>query len=202
MHTERGFTRLVGFSDGVVAIAITLLVLPLVTSAAEAGTDLGLFLRENGYQLFVFVLSFAVIGRFWLVHHEMYENAIGYSGMLLWSNLLWLLSIVFLPFPTELLATTSDRDDTITYGLYVGTMLLTSIATVLQQWALIRRPDLQAEPVRGSLRLRSYVVTLVIMAIALVISVLVPHYGLYSLLLLVLATPAERLFDKMRKGAK
>ena len=68
MRTERGLSRLVGFSDGVVAIAITLLVLPLVTAATQVDVDAGTFLVENAYQLLVLVLSFAVIGRFWIAY--------------------------------------------------------------------------------------------------------------------------------------
>ena len=64
VHTERGFDRLVNFSDAVVAIAITLLILPLVDTAATVGTEsAGKLVVQNGYKLFVFVLSFAVIGQ-------------------------------------------------------------------------------------------------------------------------------------------
>jgi uncharacterized membrane protein len=197
MRTDRGFSRLVGFSDGVVAIAITLLILPLVTSATETDTDFVTFLTANAFPLFAFVLSFAVIGRFWLVHHQMYENAVTYNTPLLWANLLWLLTIVFLPFPTELI--TSSSEEPLTHGLYVGTMVLTSAAALLQQWIVVRNPQLQAEEVRGTLRLLPYVSILVIMLIALVISVLIPGVGLLSLLLLALAAPVERLIDRLRK---
>jgi len=192
MRTERGFTRLVSFSDGVVAIAITLLVLPLVESATDSSGDVVAFLNTNGFQLFVFVLSFAVIGRFWFVHHQLYENLAGYSTGLVWANLLWLLTIVFLPFPTELLIT-GDSDDRLRNGLYVGTMLLTSCAALLQQWIAIRSPELQAPEARGTLRLGPYVLTTAVMAIALTISVAFPQVGLLSLLLLAVMGPIGRV---------
>ncbi len=200
MHTERGFARLIGFSDGVVAIAITLLILPLVTAATEQRGDLGTFFADNLFQLFVFVLSFAVIGRFWLVHHQMYESADGYNGPLLWANLLWLLSIVFLPFPTELLSS-SDQDEPAVYGLYVGTMLLSTAAALLQQVIIVRTPALQAPAARGTLRLLPYVSTTVIMAVSLVAVLLLPRVGLFSLFLLFLATPIEKLIYRARKAA-
>ena len=111
MHSERGFDRLVNFSDAVVAIAITVLVLPLVDLAANIGSEATAhFLLENRFRLFVFFLSFAVIGRFWLAHHRLYESVAGYNDWLLWANLVWLLSIVFLPFPTELPAAANSHD--------------------------------------------------------------------------------------------
>jgi uncharacterized membrane protein len=66
METQRGFDRLVDLSDVVVAIAATLLVLPLVDIAGEIDKgDLGSLFVDHWQQLFAFVLSFAVICRFW-----------------------------------------------------------------------------------------------------------------------------------------
>lgn len=192
MRTERGFTRLVSFSDGVVAIAITLLVLPLVTAAAEEEGDIGAFLDGNTWQLFVFVLSFVVIGRFWMVHHEMYERITSYTTGLLWANMLWLLSIVFLPFPTQLLASV-DRESRITYALYIGTMIVTSFAAFLQQWIASRNPQILAPEAKGTVPLAPAVSILVTMIVALAVAVLVPRIGLWSLTLIALANPAERL---------
>jgi uncharacterized membrane protein len=198
MRTERGFARLVGFSDGVVAIAITLLILPLVTSVADTRGDLTEYLAENAFQLFAFVLSFAVIARFWLVHHQLYENLIGYNPALLWANMLWLLSIVFLPFPTELIAT-GTGDDALRSALYVGTMVVTTLAALMQQVIVIRHPELQAPEVRGTLRLLPYVTATIALLVALGVSIALPGLGLLSLALLAVLSPIERLIDRIRK---
>lgn len=201
MHTERGFTRLVGFSDGVVAIAITLLVLPLVTSASEISTDLGAYLAANDFQLFIFAVSFAVIGRFWLVHHQLYENLVDYNGALLWANLLWLATIVFLPFPSELLVA-GDRENQSSpgiYALYIGTMVATSAAALLQQWVAVRHPSIQAEEVRGQLRLRSFVLVTSVLIVALVIAVTVPQIGLWSLALLAVSATVDGQLTRRKK---
>ncbi len=143
-RTPHGFSRMVNFCDAVVAIAITLLILPLVDAASNIGTlSVGELFAQNAFRLFVFVLSFAVIGNFWLVHHRLYEQVIDYNLPLLWANLLWLLTIVFLPFPTELLGS-SGRRDLATYAVYIGTLILTSVATLLQQVIVVRSVDLQA----------------------------------------------------------
>ena len=174
--------------------------LPLVTSAAEPGTDVASFLTQNVFQLMVFLISFLVIARFWLVHHQMYENVIGYNARLLWANLLWLLSIVFLPFPTELLGS-SSVDDSLRYGLYIGTMVVTSGASAVQQWIIVRSPELQDPQVRGTLSLTSYFATTGIMIVALAVAVLFPLVGLWALFLLFATSPVLHIISRLRKAS-
>lgn len=200
MKTAHGYGRLVGFSDGVVAIAITLLILPLVDSASDYDGDTGKFVMEHLGKLLVFLLSFAVIGNFWLVHHRTFERIRSYNTGLLWANLLWLLSIVFLPFPTALLAS-SPSGDRATYVLYVGTMVVTTAAEVLMQAIIMRHPELQAEEVRGALRLRPYLTPLVIMVIALLIALVFPDIGLWGLALFALSGPIEAAIDRRKKAS-
>ncbi|CAN5479305.1 TMEM175 family protein [soil metagenome] len=200
MKTPHGYSRLVGFSDGVVAIAITLLILPLVDAASDYDGDTGTFVMEHLGKLLVFLLSFAVIGNFWLVHHRTFERITTYNSGLLWANLLWLLSIVFLPFPTALLAT-SPSGDRATYVLYVGTMVVTTAAEVLMQWIIMRHPDLQAKEVRGTLRIRPYITPLIIMVFALLIAGLFPSIGLWGLALFALTAPIEGAIARRKKAS-
>ena len=200
MRTAHGYGRLVGFSDGVVAIAITLLVLPLVDAASDYSGDVGSFLGEHLGKLLLFFLSFAVIGNFWVVHHRMWERVTSYTSALLWANLLWLMSIVFLPFPTALLASSPGGDRT-TYGLYVGTMVVTTAANVLMQAIIVHTPALQAEEARGTLSLRGYVISLAIMVLALVVALALPAVGLWGLALLFLSGPIERAVARRKKPA-
>lgn len=200
MRTERGFSRLVGFSDGVVAIAITLLILPLVDAASDYSGDVGAFVLNHMGKLLVFFLSFAVIGNFWVVHHRMWENITTYNAGLLWANLLWLLSIVFLPFPTALLAS-SPSGDRATYALYVGTMAVTTAAELLMQWIIVRDPGLQAEDARGTLGLRGYVISLGIMVFALLIALIFPGIGLWGLALFALSSPIQSALARRKKQA-
>jgi uncharacterized membrane protein len=195
VNTPHGYGRLVGFSDGVVAIAITLLILPLVDAASDYDGDVGKFVVEHMGKLLLFLLSFAVIGNFWTVHHRMWEQITGYTPALLWLNLLWLLSIVFLPFPTALLAS-SPGGDRASYALYVGTLLVTTAAGLLMQMSIVRHPDLQADDVRGTLQLRSYAVPLVVAGVALLIAVLFPHIGLWGLALFAISGPLERALPR------
>ncbi len=94
--------RLTFFSDAVFAIAITLLVIeirpPVIHGASEAALQealLGLIPNYVG-----FVVSFFVIGRFWLGHHRLFGQLARADDRLVFANLLLLLGIAFLPFPT------------------------------------------------------------------------------------------------------
>ena len=65
------------FTDAVVAIAMTLLILPLlesVSTAADEGLGTADYLRENGTQLFAFVLSFVIISRFSFAHEKLFDS--------------------------------------------------------------------------------------------------------------------------------
>ena len=119
--------RLVFFTDAVVAIALTLLILPLVDRVPEAsrsGLDLRDLLRDNLSELGSFLLSFAVIFRFWWAHHQLFRHVGGVSTSMVRWTLVWLLSIVFLPWPTAVI--TAYRTSSLTVLLYVGTLVLSS----------------------------------------------------------------------------
>lgn len=104
-RTERGFDRLVNFSDAVVAIAITLLVLPLTDLVSDPTASEGAFdvIRNNWSTVGAFLLTFAVTAMFWLIHHRVFEFIGDYDPVLAWLNMLWLLLIVMLPFASGLL---------------------------------------------------------------------------------------------------
>ena len=122
-HTERdyGFERLIFFSDAVFAIAITLLVLDV--KLPHGPLPLGQALADTAPKLFAFLLSFMVIGLYWLNHHRLFGRVTGFTPALLRVNLLLLLTVSFLPFPTSVLAEYSpDRVAVIFYALSVGAL--------------------------------------------------------------------------------
>jgi uncharacterized membrane protein len=98
--------RLVFFSDAVFAIAITLLVLDIrvpnfprkisLSDAWQAFFDLT-------PSFFAFALSFLVIGRFWMGHHERFRSLRHFDPRLLWPNLIYLMTIAYMPFATAFL---------------------------------------------------------------------------------------------------
>ncbi len=119
-ENEVEFSRIVAFSDGVFAIAITLLVLNLSVPEHLHGDDLTTVLWEQRQDLFAYGLSFAVIGRFWLVHHRFFRDVTGFDNRLLTLNLFYLAWIVLIPFSSQVLG--DHGGDTGAIVLYAGNL--------------------------------------------------------------------------------
>lgn len=103
-ENEVEFSRIVAFSDGVFSIAITLLVLNLSLDARDVATEgLTQALWEQRQNLLAYAISFAVIGRFWLVHHRFFGEVTAFDNRLIGLNLLYLGWIVLIPFSSEVL---------------------------------------------------------------------------------------------------
>jgi uncharacterized membrane protein len=107
-ENEVEFARIVAFSDGVFAIAITLLVLNLEIPKGLAEADVASALWDLHENFVAFGISFAVIGRFWVLHHRLFGDISGFDGRLLSLNLVYLGSIVLIPFSSQLLGEYGD----------------------------------------------------------------------------------------------
>lgn len=188
---ERGLDRFVAFVDAVVAIAITLLILPLVDEASKLGNESATqFMDDNGFRLFAFVLSFFVIGRFWWEQHRTLGRLVKYNVLLIWGCFLWLFAIVFLPFPTQLLASRHGGDYA-SHLLYVGTLVVMTLASLIERLAIAHSPDLLEESQRSEATPASAVIFTVLMIGAFVLAAALPAVGLWGLLLVGLAGPIE-----------
>ena len=139
--------RLEAFSDGVLAIAITLLVLDLHVPHTEQG-DLLHALWRQWPSYAAFFISFIVIGIMWVSHHSMFERISTVDRRLLFLNLLLLLGIAFLPFPTSLLAQyirDGGENASISAAIYSATMCLIGVVFFFMWVHLERRPHLLVE---------------------------------------------------------
>ena len=196
MAQERAFDRLVNFSDAVVAIAATLLILPLVDKAAAIGqTPVPEFLAQNTLSFVVFVLSFVVIGRFWLSHHRFFDHLKSFTPGLLIFNLLWLLGIVFLPFPTELIVS-GQKVTSAAAEVYLGTMAFIALSS-LGMAIVVRRNNAIVHDAKGANKnFYLALITSIVMVVALLISLAWPMVGLWSLWLLLLTPIASRIIDR------
>jgi len=96
--------RIILFSDAVFAIAITLLVLEIKVPHVGEDTNNSLINILIGMtpKFIGFFISFLVIGQYWIVHHKLFGFVDDYNGGLLWLNLIFLMSIVLMPFSTAL----------------------------------------------------------------------------------------------------
>ena len=136
--------RLEAFSDGVIAIAITLLVLEISIPHADAG-DLGDALLDQWPSYAAFGLSFVVIGIMWVSHHSMFERIAAVDRRLLFLNLLLLLGIAFLPFPTALLAEyvrEGGSNSHLAAAIYSANMAVVGVAFWMMWRHLYQRPYL------------------------------------------------------------
>jgi uncharacterized membrane protein len=98
--------RLIALSDGVFAIALTLLVLELALPGASAnlhGRALTESILATWPTVLAYLTSFAVIGIFWQGHNQMFQHLERYDGGLMWLAFLQLACVAFLPFPTSVL---------------------------------------------------------------------------------------------------
>jgi uncharacterized membrane protein len=139
-----GTERLEIFSDAVIAIAVTVLVLDIKVPASSDG-QLVHDLWQKWPSYVAYVLSFAVIGIMWVSHHSMFERIHQVDRGLLFLNLGLLLGIGFLPFPTALLAEYTRQGGSNSHAaavIYSATMTLIGLA-FLSIWVhLARRPYL------------------------------------------------------------
>lgn len=123
--------RLEAFSDGVIAIAITLLVLE-IKLPHSAISGLGSALLSLWPSYLAYAISFIVIGAIWINHHAMFKHIVRADDMLLLLNTLHLMFIAFLPFPTAVLAEAlhSRADEPLATAFYGGTLAVIGVLVV------------------------------------------------------------------------
>jgi uncharacterized membrane protein len=125
--------RLEAFSDGVLAIVITVMVLEL---KPPDGEDLDALLKTSGLGLLTYLLSFVYIGIYWNNHHHMFQIAGYVDGSVLWANLHLLFWLSLYPFTTAWLDESHvARLPTIVYGV---NLLCAAVAYYLLQMRMLR----------------------------------------------------------------
>lgn len=167
-------------TDAVVAIAMTLLVLPLVEAVPEVDIDdVGAFVGEH-LSLFVsFVVSFLVILLFWAAHQRLFQYVTDMTAGLRLLNAAWLLLIAFLPFPTALLG---RGPTTSTAPVYIGTVFVLSVVSAVMTRAAA--PVVPDGAAAGYLRRRAIVawVSAGVLLVCAIVSAYSPDLGLFGLL--------------------
>lgn len=140
-HSDYGLERITGFSDGIFAVAITLLVLSIaVPDLGNAPTDANLRgrLLETIPSIVGFVISFAVVGVFWLSHHRLFQVVREYDRATQYANLLFLLTICFVPFPTAVIAHYGQLATAVNF--YAASMAFAGLTLALLWWVAAIRP--------------------------------------------------------------
>ncbi|MDH4353028.1 MAG: TMEM175 family protein [Actinomycetota bacterium] len=177
-----GTSRLEAFSDGVFAIAITLLVLEIGVPAGSSDDLLGA-VADQWPSYLAYLISFSTIGAVWLAHSAITDYLYRANLTLQRLNLLLLLVVAFLPFPTRLVAEyiregDAERVATTIYGLNL--FLVSVLVSVVWRYAVhakLLRPDADSEEIQVLTRrltpgLAGYVVLIVLGLFAPTLAVL------------------------------
>ncbi len=126
--------RLEAFSDGVLAIVITIMVLELVPpheSTLEA-------LFQLWPKFLAYVMSFAYIGIYWVNHHHLLHTVHAVTGRILWANMFLLFWLSLVPFTTAWMGENAFQPiPTAVYGL---SLIMPAIAFTLLVYAIVRTP--------------------------------------------------------------
>ena len=126
-------SRLEAFSDGVLAIIITIMVLEL---REPAGSDLAALWKTTGPGMLSYLLSFVYVGIYWTNHHHMFQLTARVTGGILWANLALLFFLSLFPFTTQWMEVTRyARTPVIVYGF---NLLFAAVAYYILQTAIIR----------------------------------------------------------------
>jgi uncharacterized membrane protein len=128
-----GTGRLEAFSDGVLAIIITVMVLEL---REPAGNSLASLWHFAGTGLLTYLLSFAYVGVYWTNHHHMFQLTERVTGGILWANLALLFCLSLYPFTTNWMD--SSHLATTPVAVYAANLLLAGIAYWALQGTIIR----------------------------------------------------------------
>jgi TMEM175 potassium channel family protein len=145
-EADRDRDRIVNLSDGVFAIAITLLVLDIhvpdipenMVATELPGGLLSLWPKYLGY-----FLSFVGISTFWMIHHSIFRLIRAYDRTLLYLNFLFLMVVALIPFPTSLLGEYGDYQ--LPVAIYAATLALGRLLLTAIHWYSTRNDSLLSE---------------------------------------------------------
>jgi len=158
-ETGSDLGRVLALSDGVFAIALTVLVLTIALPPGTSEANLGKELRDLGPKYFAYALSFFTIGTMWLIHRLAFRRIARTNATLLIINLLLLMGVAFLPFPTAVLG--EFGGNTTAAVFYASAMTVTSCLSSGLWWYAsgdreLLRPGTDPEWIRAG-RMRALV---------------------------------------------
>ena len=149
--------RVEAFSDGVFAIAVTLLILAVGVDQARASGSLSHQLLHLWPAYIAYIVSFVTVGIMWINHHDLFRHFAGADRILLLLNTLLLMLIAFTPFPTRVVAefahTESDRRAAaLLYGINFTLTAILFLAVWMYGSRRLLRPDADLREVSGITR--------------------------------------------------
>lgn len=186
---EKETLRIEGFSDGVFAIAVTLLVLDLhfpEEHSIQNGNDLLVFLKNQWPAFLAFILSFFSIFIMWVNHHKIFKQIYSRNSAIMFANGLILFLVSAVSYPTALLARYFDGEaSSVVVALYTGIFVLINLAYNLL-WFLATRNKKLLRPGITDAAIKkihnNYLYGLPIYVVALILSFWIPALSLLIIL--------------------
>ncbi|WP_458210611.1 TMEM175 family protein [Haladaptatus sp. NG-SE-30] len=179
--------RLLALSDGVIAIVITLLVLEITVPEIPVGTPISVLpdlIFEQWHEFFGFVLSFLVIGSYWVNHRRIFVHIEKHDRGVVWVNLLFLLMVAFVPFASSVFATYPNQ-----FGIMFlsGTLALTGLTLALL-WSYASRKQLVEEGLASravEIQAARYLASPFVFVLSIIVAAFDPGFGILTWLLLI-----------------
>jgi uncharacterized membrane protein len=200
LRTGTSVDRLLFFSDAVVAVAITVLALPLfsISGPTSGETVLDVISAHSG-QIITFIVTFVVMAVMWSVHNRIMNSLCAYNGTIFWLDMFWLIGFVFLPWPSTMYGSADHWGSTdVTFfasdgtgALYWWTMAYISGIGSLASLYISRHPELikpadrayWAGVLRTRARLRGFIFFAVFVVAGLG-TLVYPFLGYWALILI------------------
>jgi len=194
-----GTERVAAFSDGVIAIIVTIMVLELkLPETAAHGDAWTSFLGPLAPRLAIYALSFAIVGTMWINHHQLLAAVRRVSPQLLWLNLLLLFFMSLIPLATGFLGEHPYLARAISF--YALVLALSSAVFSLLRYRLGRQPQHDRTHIvfRRATLLRSFASTLLYAAAAIA----APYSPVAALALLIFVPVMFNIPLLFRRGAR
>lgn len=178
--------RTLALSDGVIAIAITLLVLEITVPEIPVGSPVSALpglVFDQWHEFFGFVLSFLVIGSYWVNHRRIFVHIEKHDRVLVWLNLLFLLMVAFIPFASSVFATYPDQ-----FGIMFlsGTLALTGFTLALL-WSYASRRELVEDGLASravEIQAARFLASPFVFVLSILVAAFDPGFGILTWLLL------------------
>ena len=197
--TRLTLDRLMAFSDVVIAIAITILVLGIDIPEGHRFSESGLvgFLGRIGHDVAVYAVSFVAVAAFWLQHHALFLYLRYCNRALIWLNTLFLFSLTLIPFLAKLKFTYEQEPEIVRLFcvgvFFCGLTLLAMWRYVLSHSELLERPTMDQAVIRSMTR--RILLSPIVAVIAFCLSFVDVRLGTHTFFLIPLGALRHRLVD-------
>jgi uncharacterized membrane protein len=190
--------RLEAFSDGVIAILITIMVLEL---KIPHGADFAA-LRPMLPVFLAYVLSYVLLGIYWNNHHHMLHATRHVDGAILWANLHLLFWLSLIPFATAWMG--DNHFAPLPTAIYGAILFFCAIAYTILQNTIIRRHGMTAEVAKALVRDVKGKISLLLYLTAIPLAFVHPGLsgGLYVVVALIWLVPDRRIEDTLQEGER